>query len=202
MINIVPMKPSHWEAVAAIYQEGIDTGCATFETSPPASFESWDKAHMASCRFVAVAVAELDGNGTPSVKTDNNDKTATTTTNDDGNGENTNANNSASTTTTAGMTALDHHNQQAAEQRCITACTTLTHWCHTTGADATRRHVCLVEGGALTLAADSLRATSRTSGRLEQAANTALLAMVQGVQQKQKQLVFEAKQQQQRPRRR
>ena len=82
MINIVPMKPSHWEAVAAIYQEGIDTGCATFETSPPASFESWDKAHMASCRFVAVAVTEHDGNGTPSVKTDNNDKTATTTTAD------------------------------------------------------------------------------------------------------------------------
>lgn len=54
MIRIIPMLPSHWQAVAAIYQEGIDTGCATFETSSPKSFESWDTAHMSSCRFVAV----------------------------------------------------------------------------------------------------------------------------------------------------
>lgn len=49
-----PMQASDWEAVAKIYEEGIATGIATFETTIP-SFEAWNKAHMASCRFVAVS---------------------------------------------------------------------------------------------------------------------------------------------------
>ena len=69
MIHIKPMLASHWPAVAAIYQSGIDTGCATFERSPPSSFESWDDAHMTSCRFVAVEVT----NGNPIADDDNND---------------------------------------------------------------------------------------------------------------------------------
>lgn len=46
------MSALDWTSVAAIYKEGIATGFATFETSVP-PFESWDKAHMTSCRFVA-----------------------------------------------------------------------------------------------------------------------------------------------------
>ena len=61
MVHIIkPMLASHWPAVAAIFFEGIKTGCATFETSPPSSFRSWDDAHMVSCRFVAVA--EINNN--------------------------------------------------------------------------------------------------------------------------------------------
>ena len=46
------MLATDWDTVADIYKEGIATGVATFETAVPA-FESWDKAHMTSCRFVA-----------------------------------------------------------------------------------------------------------------------------------------------------
>lgn len=49
---IRPMVPSDWEDVSRIYKEGIDTGIATFETDIP-SYESWDQAHMDSCRLVA-----------------------------------------------------------------------------------------------------------------------------------------------------
>ncbi len=50
------MTSEDWPAVSAIYAEGIATGCATFETEVP-SFESWDEAHLKSCRLVA----EQDG---------------------------------------------------------------------------------------------------------------------------------------------
>ena len=41
-----------WEAVRAIYLEGIATGDATFETEAP-SWETWDAAHLALARLVA-----------------------------------------------------------------------------------------------------------------------------------------------------
>lgn len=47
------MLESDWTAVAKIYEEGIATGVATFETKVP-SYDAWDKAHLESCRFVAV----------------------------------------------------------------------------------------------------------------------------------------------------
>ena len=46
------MQP-HWQQVKAIYEEGIKTGNATFETSAP-EWESWDKAHLKTCRIIAV----------------------------------------------------------------------------------------------------------------------------------------------------
>ena len=46
------MTSEDWPVVAAIYAEGIATGFATFETEVP-SFESWDSAHIKSCRLVA-----------------------------------------------------------------------------------------------------------------------------------------------------
>lgn len=47
------MLATDWQPVATIYKEGIETGFATFETIVP-SFQSWDAAHLKSCRSVAV----------------------------------------------------------------------------------------------------------------------------------------------------
>jgi len=51
-ITIEPMQPHQWQQVAAIYQEGIATGQATFEMAVP-SFEHWDRNHLPMARFVA-----------------------------------------------------------------------------------------------------------------------------------------------------
>jgi L-amino acid N-acyltransferase YncA len=53
MIYIIEaMLPTHWEAVRAIYLEGIATGNATFETGAP-DWQLWDVKHLQTCRFVA-----------------------------------------------------------------------------------------------------------------------------------------------------
>jgi L-amino acid N-acyltransferase YncA len=49
---IEPMTAGDWEQVRAIYEEGIRSGNATFETSAP-SWEQWDQAHLPFCRLVA-----------------------------------------------------------------------------------------------------------------------------------------------------
>lgn len=51
-ILIEPMQPQDWEAVRAIYLEGIATGDATFETGAP-DWAAWDSGHRADCRLVA-----------------------------------------------------------------------------------------------------------------------------------------------------
>ena len=53
MIGIIPMQSLHWNEVKRIYEEGIATRNATFESSPP-SWEIWDAAHLKNCRLVAV----------------------------------------------------------------------------------------------------------------------------------------------------
>ena len=50
---VEPMTVGDWEAVAAIYQQGIDTGLATFETSPPRSWEDWQAGKINECSLVA-----------------------------------------------------------------------------------------------------------------------------------------------------
>ncbi|MEJ7618584.1 MAG: hypothetical protein WKF30_16825 [Pyrinomonadaceae bacterium] len=52
--TIEQIKEEDWEAVRAIYAEGIATGNATFETEAP-SFEEWNSAHLADGRLVARA---------------------------------------------------------------------------------------------------------------------------------------------------
>jgi L-amino acid N-acyltransferase YncA len=52
VIAIRPLQSDDWEAVRAIYQEGIESGWATFETTSP-DWESWDAKHRADCRLVA-----------------------------------------------------------------------------------------------------------------------------------------------------
>jgi L-amino acid N-acyltransferase YncA len=46
------MSPADWADVRRIYEEGIATGIATFETEAP-EWEAWDAAHRPECRFVA-----------------------------------------------------------------------------------------------------------------------------------------------------
>lgn len=52
-VVVRPMEGSDWAAVAGIYQEGIDTDMATFQTECPA-YDQWDAAHLQACRLVAV----------------------------------------------------------------------------------------------------------------------------------------------------
>lgn len=44
---------AHWPEVKSIYEEGIATGNATFQTSAPAWHE-WDSSHVKNSRIVAV----------------------------------------------------------------------------------------------------------------------------------------------------
>ena len=45
------MTADDWPDVARIYEEGIETGNATFETRVP-EWEEWDAGHLAACRLV------------------------------------------------------------------------------------------------------------------------------------------------------
>ncbi|SHI63419.1 GNAT family N-acetyltransferase [Pseudozobellia thermophila] len=51
-MQIREMTEKDWPGVAKIYEEGIRTGFATFETEIP-GYESWSAAHLPSCRLVA-----------------------------------------------------------------------------------------------------------------------------------------------------
>jgi phosphinothricin acetyltransferase len=53
MIEIKPMQPHHWNEVSRIYEEGLRTGNATFQTSAP-EWEEWDSSHIKTCRLLAV----------------------------------------------------------------------------------------------------------------------------------------------------
>lgn len=46
------LEAEDWPAVRAIYEEGIATGNATFETQAP-DWEDWDAGHLQDCRLVA-----------------------------------------------------------------------------------------------------------------------------------------------------
>jgi phosphinothricin acetyltransferase len=59
-VTITPLRPEHWPAVCAIYEEGIATGNATFETSAP-PWEAWDSAHLPFARLVAEENGEVLG---------------------------------------------------------------------------------------------------------------------------------------------
>ena len=59
-IEIMPMTEQHWDAVRAIFAQGIATGHATFETSVP-SWQDWDARHLRTCRLVALRESEVVG---------------------------------------------------------------------------------------------------------------------------------------------
>jgi L-amino acid N-acyltransferase YncA len=51
-MELEPMRPEDWPAVRAIYDAGIATGDATFETTAP-DWPAWDAAHLSDQRLVA-----------------------------------------------------------------------------------------------------------------------------------------------------
>ena len=59
-MEIVKLLPEHWDEVRQIYEQGIMTGNATFETAAP-SWEEWDKKHLDICRFVAIEDGKVAG---------------------------------------------------------------------------------------------------------------------------------------------
>lgn len=59
-LTLEKMKSTDWNAVRAIYEEGIATGHATFETEVP-EWREWDKSHLRDCRLVAKAKEQVVG---------------------------------------------------------------------------------------------------------------------------------------------
>jgi phosphinothricin acetyltransferase len=51
-INIDIMRDEDWSRIRTIYEEGIATKNATFETEVP-EWDEWDKEHLKTCRIVA-----------------------------------------------------------------------------------------------------------------------------------------------------
>jgi L-amino acid N-acyltransferase YncA len=52
MLTVKTMEPADWPQVKNIYEEGIKTGNATFEKSPP-EWDAWDKGHLQEARIIA-----------------------------------------------------------------------------------------------------------------------------------------------------
>ena len=48
-----PLTAAHWPQVRAIYEQGIATGNATFQTQAP-GWDEWNRAHLAHSRWVAL----------------------------------------------------------------------------------------------------------------------------------------------------
>jgi L-amino acid N-acyltransferase YncA len=51
-MEVRALRPPDWPAVRAVYEAGIATGNATFETGAPC-WEDWDAAHLPAHRLVA-----------------------------------------------------------------------------------------------------------------------------------------------------
>lgn len=54
------MLPTDYPSIAQIYQQGIDTKNATFETAAPA-WDVWHQRHLPCCRLVAVEADSIMG---------------------------------------------------------------------------------------------------------------------------------------------
>jgi L-amino acid N-acyltransferase YncA len=59
-VELRPLEPSDWPAVADIYWDGMRGGLATFETEVP-SWETWDAGHLREHRLVADLMGEVVG---------------------------------------------------------------------------------------------------------------------------------------------
>lgn len=59
-LYIRTMTKDDWRAVSEIYEYGIKTGKATFETEVP-SWEKWDHSHLSLCRIVACLGEKIVG---------------------------------------------------------------------------------------------------------------------------------------------
>ena len=59
-MEIRKLLDTDWPQVSLIYQKGIKTGNATFQTTAPA-WENWNASHLAACRIVAQSNGEIIG---------------------------------------------------------------------------------------------------------------------------------------------
>ena len=59
-VELRPLQPDDWEAVAEIYWDGMRAGLATFQTEVP-SWAEWDAAHLRGHRLVADLLGEVVG---------------------------------------------------------------------------------------------------------------------------------------------
>jgi phosphinothricin acetyltransferase len=59
-MEIRTMVPEDWQTVKSIYESGIATGIATFETTAP-SWEKWNNGHLVFGRLVAIENNEVAG---------------------------------------------------------------------------------------------------------------------------------------------
>ena len=59
-LMIRSLNPNDWQQVREIYQEGILTENATFETQTP-QWEEWDETHIKECRFAALVDDQIVG---------------------------------------------------------------------------------------------------------------------------------------------
>ncbi|MBS1493955.1 MAG: N-acetyltransferase [Bacteroidetes bacterium] len=63
-VEIISFNENHWQNrwndIKRIYEEGITTGMATFETKSP-SWEEWNKKYLQICRLAAVSDNEICG---------------------------------------------------------------------------------------------------------------------------------------------
>lgn len=59
-IAIQPMTADSWADVARIYESGIATKNATFETKAP-DWDAWNKAHRQDCRLIALIDENIVG---------------------------------------------------------------------------------------------------------------------------------------------
>jgi phosphinothricin acetyltransferase len=59
-MQVRDLRPDDWPEVARIFEEGIATGNATFETEVP-SWEAWDAAHLPEHRLVAEREGRVAG---------------------------------------------------------------------------------------------------------------------------------------------
>ena len=59
-MTIKNMEPHHWDAVKKIYEAGIATGYATFETQVP-EWEVWDKNHLPHSRLICEIEGKVAG---------------------------------------------------------------------------------------------------------------------------------------------
>lgn len=59
-IEIRKMQAADWPFLAEIYQQGMDTNLATFQSECPA-YEQWDLSHLKACRLVVTADGTVAG---------------------------------------------------------------------------------------------------------------------------------------------
>jgi L-amino acid N-acyltransferase YncA len=59
-ITIERLLPAHWPSVVRVFEDGIATRNATFETEAP-TWAGWDSSHLPEHRFVALRAGDVVG---------------------------------------------------------------------------------------------------------------------------------------------